>query len=230
MAEPLTMAPRYAPSVARQLRFRSSLFGYLEVSERWTKRASRKYRRVAYRVVLAVTIALQASIAQSSQTTGATYESSEYQIKAEVIERITRLVTWPSSVFESDSSPFGVCLYGSSPLTRELEHLAVRSRIKNRAARIIRLDSSTTLKDCHLLYVAAVEGAELYGIASRSRGKPILSVGDRPGLASAGLLVNLVVGDEGRIRLELNRDVARDSGLKFSAKLMLLARLVGSAR
>jgi hypothetical protein len=80
------------------------------------------------------------------------------------------------------------------------------------------------------LYVAAVDRDVVRGITASTRGKSILSVGDQPGFALEGLLINLVLDDEGFVRFEINRDVARVSGLKISAKLMRLARLVGPVR
>jgi hypothetical protein len=62
------------------------------------------------------------------------------------------------------------------------------------------------------------------------RGKPILSIGDEPGRAEDGLLVNLIVDHEGFVRFEINLDVARVSGLRISAKLLRLARRVESRR
>ena len=153
-----------------------------------------------------------------------------YEVKAEFIERFTRFVDWPDSVFVSPSSPFVVCVWGSGALASQLERVVVGRRIKARPVRLLHVGSGDRLTPCHILYVAAVDREVVRAITASTRGKSILSIGDQPGFALEGLLINLVLDDEGFVRFEINRDVARASGLKISAKLMRLARLVGPLR
>jgi hypothetical protein len=152
----------------------------------------------------------------------------DYEVKAEFIERFTRFVDWPDSVFASSSSPFVLCVWGTGALATQLERVVARRSIKGRPVRMLHVGAGDRLTPCHILYVAAVERDVVRGITASTRGKSILSIGDQPGFAEEGLLINLVLDDDGFVRFEINRDVARASGLKISAKLMRLARLVGS--
>jgi len=151
---------------------------------------------------------------------------SEYEVKAEFIERFTRFVVWPESAFTSPASPFVVCVWGSGPLAVQLERVVARGRIKDRPARLLHVEPSDGLDGCHILYVAAADRVAIRSVLSRTRGKPILSVADQPGLAEDGALINLIIDEDGAVRFEINREVASASGLKISAKLMRLARLV----
>jgi len=164
--------------------------------------------------------------ARASAPVRATPEYSEYEVKAEFIERFTRFVTWPDSVFASADSAFVVCVWGSGPLTTQLERVVARGKVKDRPARLFHVDPNDGLDGCHILYVAVADRAAVHGVMARARGKPILSVADQPGFAEEGVLINLVVDEDGAVRFEINRDVANASGLKISAKLMRLARLV----
>jgi len=156
----------------------------------------------------------------------ATPEYSEYEVKAEFIERFTRFVAWPQSVFASADSAFVVCVWGSGPLATQLERMVARGKIKDRPARLLHVEPSDGLDGCHILFVAVAERAAVRSIMARTRGKPILSVADQPGFAEAGVLINLIIDDEGAVRFEINREAADASGLKISAKLMRLARFV----
>jgi hypothetical protein len=153
-----------------------------------------------------------------------------HEVKAEFIERFTHFVEWPDSAFVSPSSPFVVCVWGTGALATHLERVVTDRRIKGRPVRVLHVGSGDNLSLCHILYVAAVDRDVVRGITASTRGKSILSIGDQPGFALEGLLINLVVDDDGFVRFEINRDVARASGLKISAKLMRLARLVGPLR
>ncbi|HYJ10882.1 MAG TPA: YfiR family protein [Polyangiaceae bacterium] len=151
-------------------------------------------------------------------------------MKAEFIERFTHFVDWPDSAFASASSAFVVCVWGRGPLAAQLEQVVTRAPIKGRAVRVLHVESRERIPPCHILYVATHEPTVVRDIVASTRGKPILSIGDQPGLAEEGLLINLVLDQEGFVRFEINLDVARISGLKISAKLMRLARRVGTRR
>jgi hypothetical protein len=56
-------------------------------------------------------------------------------------------------------------------------------------------------------------------------GKPILTVGDTDGFAQDGVLVNFFSSGS-YIRFEVNIDRAEKSKLKFSSRLLKLAKLV----
>jgi hypothetical protein len=154
----------------------------------------------------------------------------QHEVKAEFIERFTRFIDWPESAFASPTAPFVVCVWGQSPLTSQLEQVLSRGRLKSRSVRLLQVESRDRLQPCHILYVASRDRAVIRGIVASTRGKPLLSVGDQPGLAEEGLLINLFLDAEGFVRFEVNLDATRLSGLKVSAKLMRLARLVGSRK
>ncbi len=168
--------------------------------------------------------------ASASSPPGVAQSYTESEVKAEFIERITRFVTWPESAFESEISPFAVCVYGTGPVAPHLQRIVARGRIKDRPARFLPVGPHDLLTGCHVLYVATTDRAEVRAVAARALGKPILSVADQPGSAEVGIIVNLVLDAEGHVRLEINGETARVSGLKISAKLMRLAQLVGEQR
>jgi hypothetical protein len=153
-----------------------------------------------------------------------------YEVEAEFIERFTRFIDWPASALGAPSSPFVVCTWGNGPLATQLERTMSSRRIKDRTVRVVRVGSVDKLSSCHLLYLAVANREVVRSVGVYGYGKPLLSIGDQPGMAQAGLLINLVIDDEGYVRFEINRDVAEASGLKISAKLMRLARLVGGKK
>lgn len=181
-------------------------------------------------VQLAAAVLPVAVLADALAASSSAPAPSEYQVKAEFIERFTRFVDWPSSAFASPGAAFVVCVRGGGALAEQLELVVARRRIKDRPVRVLHLGSGDRLTPCHLLYVAEVDHKAVREITAITRGKAILSVGDQPGFAEDGLLINLILDDKGFVRFEINRDEASASGLKISAKLMRLARLVGSRR
>jgi hypothetical protein len=184
----------------------------------------RWHRYASARLALAALILVEPSVMLSA-TSAKT--APEYQVKAEFIERFTHFVVWPDSVFASAGSAFTICMWGNGELAAQLERVVARGRIQDRPVRAYHVTSYKALEPCHVLYVAATDRTVVRGIIAATRGKPILSVGDQPGFAEEGLIINLFTDDEGFVRFEINREAASESGLKISAKLMRLARLVG---
>jgi hypothetical protein len=152
-------------------------------------------------------------------------QPSEYAIKAEFIERFTRFIDWPEDAFSSPTSPFVLCVMGDNPFGDYLGHLARDRKIKDRSVRLVFPTKVSELTACHLLFVAASEAAKVRAIVQRTRGAPILTVGDTPGFAEIGVLVNFFF-ERDLVRFEINVDEGRRSGLAFSAKLLKLARIV----
>jgi hypothetical protein len=147
----------------------------------------------------------------------------EYPVKAEFIERFTRFVDWPG---DSGDGAFVLCEVGDSPLDPYLSRLARERRIKERAVELRRLKPGADPSGCHVLFIAAGERQHLKTIVSRVEGKPILTVADAEGFARDGVLINLFVDEDGRVRFEINPTRLRKSGLTVSAQLLRLARLV----
>jgi hypothetical protein len=100
-------------------------------------------------------------------------------------------------------------------------------RIKERRAELRRLRAPAELAACQLAFIGPSERARLKQILSNTSGRPILTVSDSEGFAQQGVLINLLLDEDGHVRFEISSQEVRRSGLKISAQLLRLARLVG---
>jgi hypothetical protein len=57
------------------------------------------------------------------------------------------------------------------------------------------------------------------------RGLPVLTIGETPGFATSGGMINLVLEDN-RVRFEVNVKAAKEADLNISSRLLALARIV----
>lgn len=149
----------------------------------------------------------------------------EYPVKAEFLERFTHFIRWPSTSFARADSPFVVCVIGENPFGTYLTELVRRHSIQSRPAVLRWLSTTAEIDGCHLLFIARSERRHIASIVKRTSGRPILTVGDTEGFARAGVLVNLYIHGS-NVRFEINIVAVKQSGLKFSSKLLKLARLV----
>ncbi len=154
-------------------------------------------------------------------------EFPEYVLKGEFIERFTRFIDWPDSGFPSPTAPFVLCLIGEDPFGDYLARLAQERRIKDRRVLLAHLTANAQVDACQIAFISRSEKVNVAAIVARTGGKPILTIGDTPGFAQAGVLINFYRAED-FVRFEVNVDEAKRSGLKFSSQLMKLARIVGT--
>lgn len=149
----------------------------------------------------------------------------EYDVKAEVLDRVVRFVEWPPTAFAAPAAPFVWCVVGDDPFGGRLETMTLGRAYAGRAAVVRHLRGAEGVEACHLVFVASTASSRLAGVLARTDGKPVLVAGDTPGFAASGALVNLYV-EGAHVGFEVNVDAVRRSGLVFSGKLLYLARVV----
>ncbi len=79
--------------------------------------------------------------------------------------------------------------------------------------------------DCHILFVCAAEPKRFQSIAGSLMGLAMLTVGESPGFATDGGVVNFKL-EGGKVRFEINMDAAEQAQLHISSKLLSLAEVI----
>lgn len=149
-------------------------------------------------------------------------QAEEYEVKAEFLERLTRFIEWPDN---PPVTPFVISVIGRSSIEPFLERIARDQQIKGQRVRIQKIDAPAEIDRCQVLFIARSQRENLSGILERTRGKPILTVGDSDGFAAQGVLVNFYSA-KGEIGFEINEPAVRRSGLRVSGRILRLAKLV----
>jgi hypothetical protein len=146
----------------------------------------------------------------------------EYNVKAASLYAFGRYVTWPESAFAADDSPFVIGVVGANPFGNALELIATKKTINGRAIAIRQLDSPEQAAECHVVFVPRATPAELeQTLVGRTSGHPILLVGESPGFANRGGIINFYLSG-GHVRFELNPERGSQSYLSLDAKLLSL--------
>ncbi len=158
--------------------------------------------------------------------------SSEYLIKAGFIYNFANLVQWPAASFAQPDSPIVIVILGEdhfgATLDRALDGKKVNARsfVIKRARTIFELQRTLgPQKDCQILYVSSSEMAHLGEAIQMLRGVPVLTIGETPGFAKNGGIINLVLEDN-KVRFEVNVQAAKEADLNISSRLLALARIV----
>lgn len=80
-------------------------------------------------------------------------------------------------------------------------------------------------RNCHILFIASSEKAQLKRIFKSLEGSDALIVGDVKEFIEQGGMINFVLEDD-RVQFEVSRKAAEQAGLKISSKLLAVAKVV----
>jgi hypothetical protein len=147
--------------------------------------------------------------------------ASEYEIKAAFLSKFASFVQWPADM---DDGPICIGIIGTDPFGRFLDQGVQGQKIYGREFQVRRFQSLAEVGRCQILFISSSEKGKLREILSQLQGKPTLTVGDMRGFCESGGVINLrIIGSS--IRLEINVDAGQRAGLRFSYKLLRLAKI-----
>jgi len=158
-------------------------------------------------------------------TVAAFAQVEEYQVKAAFLYNFAKFVDWPSQAFHGPEDPISICVVGQNPFGGSLEEVVRGQKVGGRSFRVRQISNISTKPDCHILFVCAAEQKRFQSMAGNLIGLAVLTVGESPGFATDGGVVNLKL-EGGKVRFEINMDAAEQAQLHISSKLLSLAEVI----
>jgi hypothetical protein len=177
-----------------------------------SRTASGRGRRRASAVLAAVLLCASIGRAQDVQ---------ESSLKAAFIFSFARFTEWPQDVLQT-AATFTACVLGDNPIRDALDRVVKGRQLSGRAISVSQVKLDGKLRSCQLLYVSGVTSAQVAAIVASVRGAPVLTISDVDDFAEQGGIAQMFV-EKGKMRFDLNLEVARRSGLQLSSKLLSLA-------
>jgi hypothetical protein len=179
-------------------------------------------------VLIAITCLLSAMALGSHAEGLDSSDSSEYLIKAGFIYNFAKFVEWPTNAFAQPDSPIVIGILGDDPFGATLDRIVADKKINGRSFAVKRLKWGRDLKDlrdCNILFVSSSEKEHIDGVVDAMKWLPILTIGDAPGFAKRGGIMNFTLEDN-KVRFEVNVEAAKHADLTISSRLLTLARIV----
>jgi hypothetical protein len=175
---------------------------------------------------MATLLAVAGTLAVSAQTAYAQRdEVDEYELKAVILNNISRFVEWPPSAYADSRAPTVLCILGQDPLGDPLTKLRQEPDPNVRPVSIRWLKTESGIRDCHVLYISTSERKSVVQILSGLKGASVLTVGEMSQFAAQGGIIQFTLEDK-QVRFEINLDAASRMALKISSRLLVLARVV----
>lgn len=156
--------------------------------------------------------------------------AKEYEIKAAFWHTLSSYITWPEERLAlikpgSSGSTFNFCILGHDPFQEAIDIIAKDSDINGYPVKISRLQAVEQAGDCHTLFISDSERLRLPSIITWLQEKPVLVVSDIPHFASSGGAVQFYI-HSGKIRMAILPEALQQAGLKASAHLFRVAKIV----
>lgn len=146
----------------------------------------------------------------------------EYNVKAVSLYAFGRYVSWPEVAFPSADSPFVIGTFGGNPFGDALQRIAQKKTLNGRPIVVRQIAKPEECVDCHIVFVTRdVSSAVEAQLFEQATGKPVLLVGESPGFAARGGVINFYQSGS-NVRFELNPDKSVENKLSLNAKLLTL--------
>lgn len=150
----------------------------------------------------------------------------ESSVETAFIYQFTRYIDWPKPADAGAS--FRIMVFDRDPLTQNLEEMAKVRTVQGRKIEIVVAALASTADFCGKTEIAVFNHLatdRVLPVLRKLKGCPILTLGNEPGLGQKGVMINFYrEGD--RLRFEINRGHLEAEGLKASAQLLKLARII----
>jgi len=147
----------------------------------------------------------------------------EHQVKAAFIFNFTRFVTWPSTAFETPTSPFIIGVLGNN-VGSYLEELIENEKVNNHPIQVRYLKDSKGAAGCHILFIEKFNSSVIVKIIGEVKGKPVLTISDAKDFMEESGMIKLY-SENNKMRLEISQKKIEESQLQISARLLSLATL-----
>jgi hypothetical protein len=147
-------------------------------------------------------------------------EEAGAKIKAIYIYNFTKYIEWPT---EYKDGNFVIGVYGTNiPLLNELGKMATSKMVGAQKMEIKNVSSAAEASQCHIIYILNDNSSQLADVIGKVKGKSILIVTDKSGMAKLGAGISFSVVDN-KQKIELNRSNIERYKLKVASTLVDMA-------
>ena len=146
------------------------------------------------------------------------------KIKVGLIYNFINFTEWPESAYQSENSPYNICIASEEKYPKIFSALATRS-IRGRKLQVSQLypnASQEKIIECQLIFIRfESKNAQDY-LIEKVGNLPILTIAEENNSEAMSAMINFV-NDNKNIAFIINRSKASQSTIQFSSKMLRLA-------
>lgn len=149
-------------------------------------------------------------------------QDADYKAYTLFLYNFMKYIEWPEH-----SEDFVIGVIGDSPIIKELTSLSASKKIRGKKIVIKIIFTAEESVGCSMVYIPSARSSLLKSISEKIKGKAILVVAEREGLARKGAAISFVVDDDDVLKFDINKSVLESQSLKIATLLVQLGILVG---
>lgn len=159
----------------------------------------------------------------------ATDPTLEYKVKAGYLYNFAKFIEWPPATLPNASSPIEIGVMDGGEAFSTIEQVLTGKTVNGHPIHVTAVASLKENLNCHILLATRAARTTPSKLRSALDARPILLVGETEKFSERGGMIGFIREEES-IRLTLNLEAATAAGLKVSAKLANVARVVKTER
>lgn len=138
--------------------------------------------------------------------------------------QVAKYVAWPANFSVTEDSKFVYAILGDNPFGATLEMiLHGKGTVGGKKLELRHFPRLDALAPTHILFISASESEHLEEVLKRISSQPVLTIGDTPGYAERGVMINFVLTAENQVRFDVNERTLKQAHLEISNALTSLA-------
>ena len=150
----------------------------------------------------------------------------EYRLKAAFLRYAVEFVEWPPEAIPE--SAINICIYGDIPSLEGIN--AINGKIVNNRSIVIRTIQKLDIvksgkQECQILYLGDTKGAKLSSIIQEMKNLPVLTFGDKEGLAEKGGGMNFYSVNK-RLGIMINQETIAKNKLNINPRMLKLVTII----
>lgn len=167
-------------------------------------------------------LALAAGLLAASAGGAAAATTSDASVKAAFVFNFAKFTEWPAL---APGAPLVACIAGDDGIADAMATIVRGETVGGHAIQVRQPQDSSFWGECQVLFVGDSENRRFAASVPALRTQRILTVSDRKDFSRSGGIVELYT-EQGRLRFAINLDAADRAGLRLSARLLGLAKVV----
>lgn len=161
-------------------------------------------------------------ISGNAHSASETYE--EYAIKTAFLYRALHYIDWDT--LASNSNTIVICVIDSDAFSKTITSLDKRS-VNERVISIQKIPSVDKTIGCNVLHLSATTPKQVKSMLAKLNHVHVLTISDHKHFAESGVILNFPIENQ-KVIIEINIDAANEKNIRFSAKLLRIANIVGN--
>jgi len=146
----------------------------------------------------------------------------ESKLLAGFLYNFTKYIQWPAEKFESEKSPFFLCIVDQDSFISILEKTLNGKKVHGRKVIIQSSKSIGNLNSCHLVFISSGEQEVVDAVVKSLTGAGVLTVGRLDKTSNSKVIINLIKY-KNKFKFSVNTNKADQVNLQISSRLLKLA-------